>query len=69
MAWRLHVAVPTPEGWRYVTSIDGTNDRVTREIFGTSINDAVQTLSESISAEPDAAARFVMATWLARLAG
>jgi hypothetical protein len=69
MAWRLHLAVPTSAGWRYMTSIDGTDERVTAATFGTSLDDAMATLSEAISAEADDATRGVLVSWLARLAG
>jgi hypothetical protein len=69
MAWRLHVAVPTTAGWRHMVSIDGTDERVTTEAFGACLDDAMRTLREAISTEPDDAARVVLASWLARLAG
>jgi hypothetical protein len=69
MAWRLHLAVPTSAGWRHMVSIDGTEERVTAEALGASLDDAITTLREAISTEPDDAARVVLASWLARLTG
>jgi hypothetical protein len=69
MAWRLHLAVPTAAGWRHMVSIEGTDERVSTEAFGTSLDEAVATLREAISTEPNDAARVILVSWLARLAG
>jgi len=69
LAWRLHASAPTTDGWRYVLSIDGVNELFEPERFSASLEAAVETLGEAIEQEPDAAARVVLASWLARLPG
>ncbi|MGO9836759.1 MAG: hypothetical protein ACLP1X_21390 [Polyangiaceae bacterium] len=69
MAWRLHAAAPTAEGWHFVLSVDGKGEFFAPDAFGASLDDAVKTLGEAIAEEPHATARVVLASWLSRLGG
>lgn len=68
VAWEVHQAAPTTEGWKLLAHID--KEHVVRpEAFGMSLQAAVRTLAHAIAEMPEEAARVVLAMWCARLGG
>lgn len=66
VAWDVHEAAPTTDGWKWLAATDKEHD-LAPEAFSMTLRAAAETLDKAIDETPDEAMRVVLAIWRARL--